>query len=416
MATAQKFDTLDGLVVTGTLETGGITSSGGLTLSGNLAVDTNTLFVNASTNGVAIGNTNTYGKLYISHTGANPSLSTASAQNAALTVHGSTSTIMSLGAMAASPYVNYIQVTALGQNTPYPLTLQPADGNVGIGTSTLSPDYRLTVNGGGAKGISIWDAGSSSDALRIVTNSSSSYINTITHGDTGLEFNNNSTSRGYNWSVNGVSAVEIASTRVTTFRSNVVIDGHNLDMNLGYIDDVNYMVLADAVYHDGDTNTYMQFHAADQWRVVTGGAERLEVNNSQVTINNVPLVANGQDITGKVLHATDYFEETVYNGGSGTSYVMNINNGSVHKFQPTGNYSIDFSNFPTSGAATFTLIINNNGTGREPTWPSSGEGDKIYWAEGVEPPHSSGTDIYTFYVVDGQIYGGLGLRNAGFAN
>jgi microcystin-dependent protein len=27
----------------------------------------------------------------------------------------------------------------------------------------------------------------------------------------------------------------------------------------------------------------MQFHAADQWRVVTGGAERLEVNNTQVT-------------------------------------------------------------------------------------------------------------------------------------
>ena len=38
-----------------------------------------------------------------------------------------------------------------------------------------------------------------------------------------------------------------------------------------------------AIRHSGDTNTYMQFHAADQWRVVTGGAERLEVNNSQIT-------------------------------------------------------------------------------------------------------------------------------------
>ena len=410
MATAQKFDTLDGLTVSGDLDTGTLSTTG------NLTVDTNTLFVNASTNGVAIGNTTTYGKLYISHTGADPSLNTTSAQNAALTVHGSTSTIMSMGSMAASPYVNYIQVTATGQNSAYPLTLQPAGGNVGVGTDTIAPDYRLTVNGGGAQGISIWDSGSSSDALRITTNSSSSYINTITHGNNGLEFNNNSTSRGYTWSVNSASAVEIASTRVTTFRANVVIDGHTLDMNLGNIDDVNTITLADAILHDGDTNTYMQFHAADQWRVVTGGSERLEVNNSQVTISNVPLVANGQDITGKVLHATDYFEETVHDGGSGTSYVMNINNGSVHKFQPTGNYSIDFSNFPTSGAATFTLIINNNGTGREPTWPTSGEGDKVYWAEGVEPPHSSGTDIYTFYVVGGQIYGGLGLRNAGFAN
>ena len=416
MATAQKFDTLDGLVVSGTLETGGTTGAG-LISSANVAIDTNVLFVNTVTDGVAIGNTNTYGKLYISHTGTNPSLNTASAQNAALTVHGSSSTIMSMGAMNVSPYVNYIQVTALGQQAAYPLALQAAGGNVGIGTSTLSPDYRLTVNGGGAQGISIWDSGSSSDALRIVSNSSSSYVNTITHGDNGLEFNNNSTSRGYTWSVNSDLKLSIASNGQTNFYGGTVaLHSTNLDMNLGYIDDVNYIQLADAVYHDGDSNTYMQFHAADQWRVVTGGLQRLEVNNSQVTINNVPLQVSGYSVQAKTVKADDYFEETVYDGGSGTAYTMNINNGSVHKFQPTSNYSIDFANFPTSGAATFTLIINNNGTGREPTWPASGEADKIYWAEGVEPPHSSGVDIYTFYVVDGQIYGGLGLRNAGFAN
>ena len=409
-STPQEFDALDGLVVAGPLDTGTLSTTG------NLTVDTNTLFVNASTNGVAIGNTATYGKLYISHTGDNPSLNTASAQNAALTVHGSSSTIMSMGAMAGAPYVNYIQVTALGQNAAYPLSFQPAGGKVGIGTSTLSPDYTLTVNGGGAQGISIWDSGSSSDALRIVSNSSSSYINTITHGDTGLEFNNNSNQRGYTWSVNGVSAFEIASNRVTTFRNDVTIDGHDLDLNLGNIYDVSIIDVADRVRHDGDTNTYMQFHDADQWRVVTGGSERLEVNNSQVTISNVPLVVNNQDITGKVLHATDYFEETVYDGGSGTAYTMNINNGSVHKFQPTSNYSIDFANFPTSGAATFTLIIDNNNIKREPTWPVLAEGDNIYWSEGQEPPHSEGVDIYSFYVVDGQIYGSLGIRNAGFAN
>ena len=32
-----------------------------------------------------------------------------------------------------------------------------------------------------------------------------------------------------------------------------------------------------------DTNTYLDFHAADQFRVVTGGTERFEVNNSLVT-------------------------------------------------------------------------------------------------------------------------------------
>ena len=51
-----------------------------------------------------------------------------------------------------------------------------------------------------------------------------------------------------------------------------------LDMNN------NDIVGVDQIFHEGDSNTYMQFHAADQWRVVTGGAERLEVNNTQVTV------------------------------------------------------------------------------------------------------------------------------------
>lgn len=47
-----------------------------------------------------------------------------------------------------------------------------------------------------------------------------------------------------------------------------------LDMN-------NYDIVGvDQVIHEGDSNTYIQFHAADQFRVVTGGVERLEVNNS----------------------------------------------------------------------------------------------------------------------------------------
>jgi hypothetical protein len=42
----------------------------------------------------------------------------------------------------------------------------------------------------------------------------------------------------------------------------------------------NDVYVADQILHSGDTNTYMQFHAGDQWRVVVGGSERLEVKNS----------------------------------------------------------------------------------------------------------------------------------------
>jgi len=55
--------------------------------------------------------------------------------------------------------------------------------------------------------------------------------------------------------------------------------GNVLDMN-------NYDIYGvDQIFHHGDTNTYIQFHASDQFRVVTGGAERLEVNNAQTKVN-----------------------------------------------------------------------------------------------------------------------------------
>ena len=53
-----------------------------------------------------------------------------------------------------------------------------------------------------------------------------------------------------------------------------------------------YLYVPSAIYHTGDTNTYMQFHAADEWRVVTGGVERLEVNNTQVSVTG-NFVASG---------------------------------------------------------------------------------------------------------------------------
>ena len=55
------------------------------------------------------------------------------------------------------------------------------------------------------------------------------------------------------------------------------------DLNItGNLNHVTHVYADGNIYHQGDTNTYIGFHAADQWRVVTGGTERLEVNNSQV--------------------------------------------------------------------------------------------------------------------------------------
>lgn len=55
----------------------------------------------------------------------------------------------------------------------------------------------------------------------------------------------------------------------------------------------NDLTVGDQIFHAGDTNTYMQFHSADQWRVVTGGGERLEVNNSNTTVANTLITTGG---------------------------------------------------------------------------------------------------------------------------
>ena len=69
-----------------------------------------------------------------------------------------------------------------------------------------------------------------------------------------------------------------------------------LDMNN------NDIVGVDQIIHDGDTDTYIQFHAADQFRVVTGGTERFEVNNSRTQIDNL-LVTGTTTLSGTVTGA-----------------------------------------------------------------------------------------------------------------
>ena len=49
---------------------------------------------------------------------------------------------------------------------------------------------------------------------------------------------------------------------------------------------MNGIVMEGQIFHNGDTDTYHEFHAADQWRVVAGGSERFEVNNTLVSVNN----------------------------------------------------------------------------------------------------------------------------------
>ena len=74
-------------------------------------------------------------------------------------------------------------------------------------------------------------------------------------------------------------------------------------LNLTANPSVTDLYVADQILHTGDTDTYLQFHAANQFRVVTGGGERMEVNNTQVIVQQ-DLVVNGGDLilggTGRI--------------------------------------------------------------------------------------------------------------------
>lgn len=100
------------------------------------------------------------------------------------------------------------------------------------------------------------------------------------------------------------------------------------------------------------------------------------------------------------------FVETKVAAESGTgTKTFNLSVGSSFEYTGTGaGFTAAFSNVPTSNSTSWTLKTTNSGT---ITWPAG-----IEWTEGLTPPPSSGTDIYSFISIEGTIYGSLAMRNA----
>jgi hypothetical protein len=101
--------------------------------------------------------------------------------------------------------------------------------------------------------------------------------------------------------INGVSFNGSANITVAD-ATKMPLTGGTFTGNVSFgnfaITDVQTITVDDAIISTGDTNTYIQFHAADQWRVVTGGSERLEVNNTNTTIANNLIVSGATTLNG----------------------------------------------------------------------------------------------------------------------
>ena len=114
--------------------------------------------------------------------------------------------------------------------------------------------------------------------------------------------------------------------------------------------------VADQILHTGDTNTYLQFHAADQWRVVTGGAERFEVNNSATKVTGI-FLSNVVRTTQAAITA------------STTSTTLNFNSANDFKVNMSSNTTFTFSNV-TAGQQGVIYLIQDATGGRTFTLPS----------------------------------------------
>jgi hypothetical protein len=154
----------------------------------------------------------------------------------------------------------------------------------------------------------------------------------------------------------------------------------NVSSNPSFTD----VYVADQIFHTGDTDTYMQFHAGDQWRVVTGGAERLEVNNSQIT-STEPIHAPSFHGDGSSLTGVGGETGFVNFNGTGTPSIRADSRISTITDNGTGNYTLAFSsNFSDAnyaatsatswvGAGVDTMIETSDTSDGTPTSKTSSQ-------------------------------------------
>ena len=128
------------------------------------------------------------------------------------------------------------------------------------------------TGGGSSGGVTLSHSDTSSQAS--VNNSGRTYIQDITL-DT----------YGHITGITSATETVVNTDTNTTYSAgtNLSLSGttFNVSANPSFTD----VYVADQIIHTGDTDTYMQFHAANQWRVVAGGTERLEVNGGTITAN-----------------------------------------------------------------------------------------------------------------------------------
>jgi len=315
-------------------------------------------------------------------------------------------------------------------------------GNVSI-TTTATADPTLTLSGDASGSATFTNLGNATLTVTVADDSHNHVISNVDGLQTALDAKLASSSytasdvltkiKTVDGSGSGLDADLLDGLHESTFMRKSANSG--LDMNNNNITDVEDIYLQDRIYHDGDTDTYMQFHAANQWRVVTGNTEMLEVNDTNIiasadlningdinAVDNI-YVANslyheGDTDTGVSFSSNQVqikagSEQYTFNsvglffltGGSiyenwdalsGTTPTCNLHNASAFSLTMSGNTTFTFSGATNTYSSGFVLQLTGNGS--TVTWPSS-----VDWAGGTAPdaPASGETDLLVFWTRDG---------------
>jgi hypothetical protein len=132
-------------------------------------------------------------------------------------------------------------------------------GNVSLATTATS-DPTLTLSGDASGSATFTNLGNATLSVTVANDSHTHAFNNLTSKTSGTG----------------------TYTTSGDFRAPIFYDSNNTAYytNPASTSVMSTIDLEGSIRHNGDTNTYIQFHAADQFRVVTGGSERLEVNNT----------------------------------------------------------------------------------------------------------------------------------------
>lgn len=167
------------------------------------------------------------------------------------------------------------------------------------------------------------------------------------------------------------------------------------------------ITIPNKIIHAGDTNTYMQFEAADVWRVVTGGTERLDINNNRILVGDGMMMQydniSGGNVDGNNVQQSGN-SGTVVKGGflnpaseSNMVHIPHIIN-DLAGFNKWSNATITTSGFygtrsGSSGSYTYSNEIANDNSGWANAFDShSSTAGSWYSDNGSDGIYQHGTD------------------------